>query len=49
MVAYLSAGFIGAIVTGLITKPQPKEQLDSFFENLKKPVDKEEKLATDTM
>lgn len=49
MVAYLSAGFIGAIVTGLITKPQPKEQLDLFFNNLKKPVDKVEKLATDTM
>jgi Na+/proline symporter len=49
MVAYLTAGFIGAIAGGLLTKPQPKVFLDPFYENLKRPVDKEEILATDTM
>jgi len=49
MVAYLSAGFITAVIGGLVTKPQPKEKLDPFYENLKRPVDVEEVLATDTV
>ena len=49
MVGYLTAGFVGAILGGLLTKPQPKEQLDAFYENLKKPVDKEEVLESDNM
>ena len=44
MVAYLTAGLIGAIVGGLITKPQSKEQLDLFYKNLNTPVDKIEHL-----
>ena len=49
MVGYLTAGFVGAILGGLLTKPQPKEQLDAFYNNLKKPVDHEEDLASDRM
>jgi Na+/proline symporter len=49
MVGYLSAGLIGAFAGGLLTKPQPKEQLDAFYENLKKPVDQEEDLESDRM
>jgi len=49
MVGYLSAGFIGAIVTGYLTKPQSKEQLDIFYNNLKNPVDEIEVLESDKM
>ncbi len=49
MVAYLSAGLAGGIITGLVTKPQPKEQLDIFYTNLNTPVDKIEHLASDNM
>ncbi|HDY86661.1 MAG TPA: sodium:solute symporter family protein, partial [bacterium] len=49
MVAYLTAGLIGAIVGGLTTKPQQKEQLDLFYKNLNTPVDKIEYLETDNM
>ena len=49
MLPYLSAGLIGALVGGLLTRPQPKEVLDRFYNNLRKPVDREEHLATDMM
>ncbi len=49
MVGYLSAGFIGAMVTGFLTKPQPKEQLDIFYKNLNTPVDEIEVLESDKM
>lgn len=49
MVAYLSAGLFAGIFTGLVTKPQPKEYLDPFYERLQTPVDKEEILASDNM
>ena len=49
MLAYLSVGLIGAIIGGLLTKPQPAEQLDKFYDNLKNPVYNIEKLESDTM
>lgn len=49
MFFYLSAGLIGGLVTGLVTKPQPKEFLDRFYEEVNRPVDKIEKIASDTM
>ncbi len=49
MLCYLSAGLIGAILGALLTKPQPKEFLDKFYDELKKPVDEIEHIATDTM
>ena len=49
MLGYLTAGLLGALITGYITKPQPKEELDKFFENLKKPVDAVEVLESDNM
>ena len=49
MVAYLSAGLIGAIIGGLVTKPQPEEHLDLFYKNVNESVDKIEYLETDTM
>ncbi len=47
MLSYLTAGFVTAVITGLVTKPQPKEQLDEFYTRLKTPVDREEHLETD--
>lgn len=49
MVSYLTAGIVTGIVVGFLTKRQPKEHLDRFYDNLKTPVDKEEILATDTV
>lgn len=49
MLYYLIAGFIGGIVTALVTKPQPKEELDKFYDDLKRPVDDDEVLATDVV
>jgi len=49
MVCYLSAGIITGIIVGLITKPQPKEFLDKFFDRIQTPVDKEEILESDTI
>jgi len=49
MLGYLSAGFFGGIVGGLVTKPQPKEFLDNFYNELKRPVDTVEYVATDNM
>lgn len=49
MLSYLSAGLIGGLVTGLVTKPQPKEILDRFFEEVNTPVDKIEHLESDNM
>ncbi len=49
MVAYLTAGLAGAVIGGLVTKPQPKEQLDRFYKNMQKPVETIEHLKTDTM
>jgi len=49
MFGYLSAGLVGAILGGLLTKPQPKEFLDTFYNELKKPVDAIEHVASDTM
>jgi len=49
MVSYLTAGLLGAVIGGLATKPQPKEMLDSFYENVNVPVLAEETLASDNM
>jgi len=49
MLSYLSAGLTGAVLGGLLTKPQPKETLDPFFDNLKRPVVEGEVIETDTM
>jgi len=49
MVSYLAAGLAGAVVAALATEPQPREVLDPFYENLKRPVDAVEHVATDTM
>jgi len=49
MLAYLSAGLVGGILGGYLTKPQPKDVLDRFYDELKKPVALDEHLSTDTM
>jgi len=49
MLAYLSAGLIGGVMTGYLTKPQPKEFLDPFFTEVNTPVDKEEILESDNL
>jgi len=49
MFSYLSAGLVGGLVTGLLTKTQPKEFLDRFFEEVNTPVDRIEHLETDNM
>jgi len=49
MVSYLSAGLIGAIVAGLMTKPQPAEELDRFYTTIQTPVDRAESLVSDSM
>lgn len=49
MLSYLTAGLAGAVIGGLLTKPQPKEVLDRFYGNLQNPVDKIEHLESDTM
>ena len=49
MTMYLSAGLVGGLLGGILTKPQSKEQLDTFYATLLKPVDKEEHLESDNM
>ena len=49
MVSYITAGLIGAVIAGIVTRPQPKELLDRFYDDLKKPVDRVEQLASDSM
>ncbi len=49
MLAYLIAGFAAAVATGLLTPPQPREQLDSFYDDLFRPVVPGEIVAEDTM
>ncbi len=49
MLGYLSAGLAGAVIGGLVTKPQRKEVLDAFYAELKRPVVEGEIVATDTM
>ncbi len=49
MTAYLSAGLLAGVITGLVTKPQPKELLDTFFAEVNTPVLKVEVLASDKM
>ncbi len=44
MVRYLPAGIATFIVVSLLTRPQPKKQLDNFFMLLKTPVGEEQKL-----
>ncbi len=47
--SYLIAGFAGGIVTALLTKPQNKEYLDMFYNDIKRPVVDDEKLASDVL
>lgn len=49
MLSYLIAGFAGGILAALLTKPQSKEQLDRFYDDIKRPVEANEKLATDVV
>ncbi|MBA7572316.1 Sodium/glucose cotransporter [subsurface metagenome] len=49
MLAYLTAGLAGAVVTALLTSPQDQETLDVFYRDLQTPVDTIEEIATDTM
>ena len=49
MLAYLSAGLIGGIAGGFLTKPQNKEFLDRFFTEVNTPVDSIEVLESDHM
>ncbi len=49
MVSYITAGLAGAIIAGFVTRPQSKEFLDEFYNEMKKPVDTVEQLASDTM
>ena len=49
MLANITSGLVAGLVAGVLTKPQPKEQLDRFFKDLHTPVVTEEKLADDTM
>jgi Na+/proline symporter len=41
---YLPAGVVTLVVVSLLTRPQPKKQLDDFFMLLKTPVGQEQKL-----
>ena len=41
---YLPAGFLTFIIVSLITKPEPKEQMDKFYSLLHTPVGEEKKL-----
>jgi Na+/proline symporter len=43
-VRYLPAGLAALIIVSLLTKPQPRKQLDDFFMLLKTPVGEEQKL-----
>ena len=49
ILSYLTAGLIGGVLTGLLTKPQDKEFLDRFFNEVNTPVLEEEHLASDNM
>jgi Na+/proline symporter len=49
MICYLTVGITAGIVTGFLTRRQPREQLDRFYDTLKTPVDAEESLATDNV
>jgi len=49
MLAYLTAGLIGGVAVGLLTKPQDKELLDTFFTEVNTPVDTIEVVASDNM
>jgi len=49
MLSYLSAGLLGGLIAGYLTKPQPKEFLDAFFREVNTPVDRIEHLASDNM
>ncbi len=44
MISYIPVGVVTLVVVSLLTKPQPKEQLDHFFLLLKTPVGQEQKL-----
>ena len=49
MIAYLTAGLSAGLLAGYITKPQPQEQLDTFFKDITRPVVGFERLERDTM
>ena len=49
MLCYLSAGLIGGVVAGLVTKRQDSAFLDEFFEGVSKPVYEVEVLESDNM
>jgi hypothetical protein len=38
MILYITAGFITAIITSLLTKPVEKKKLDRFYECLRTPI-----------
>ena len=44
--SYLTAGVVGGIVTSLVTRPQPLQQLDQFFTLLRTPVQADEILLS---
>ena len=49
MLMYLSAGLLGGLLGGTLTKPMDKDHLDAFFTKVNTPVTHEEVLASDTM
>ena len=44
LLCYMPAGVVVMVLVSLVTRPQPKKQLDDFFMLLKTPVGEEKKL-----